>query len=82
MLPDMFAEFFPPSFVGIKTLYVFVVELVESFFGSSALGHKNKIQAVHETPVFIESSLVSYCVPKRRTGEGCEFGHVHIVQPQ
>ena len=82
MLPDTFAKFFAPFFVGIKTLYMFVVELVESFLGSNAFGHENKIQAVHQPPVFMESSFVFYCVPKRRAGEGCEFGHVHIVQPQ
>src|SRR5664280_148927 len=82
MLPDTFTEFFTPSFVGIKTLYVFVVELVESFLGSNPLGHKNKIQAVHQTPVFIKGSFVFYRTPKRRAGERRKFRHVHIIQPK
>ena len=82
MLPDTFAEFFAPFFVGIETLYVFVVELVEPFLGSDPLGHKNKIETVHQPPVFIENSLIFYCVPERRSGEGREFCHVHVVQAQ
>ena len=61
MLPDTFAEFFAPGGIGIKTLDMFVVEVIEPFFGCNPLGNKNKIQAVHQPPVFIKSSFVANC---------------------
>ena len=82
MLPDTFAEFFAPGDIGIKALYMLIIELIESLLGGNSFRNKNKIQTVHQPPVFIESSLIFYCVPERRSGEGREFCHVHVVQAQ
>ena len=82
MLPNTIAEFFAPGDIGIKALYMLIIELIESLLGGNSFRNKNKIQTVHQPPVFIESSLILYCVPERRSGKRREFGHVHIVQPK
>ena len=82
MLPDTVAEFFAPGGIGIKALHMLIIELIESLLGGNSFRHKNKIETVHQTPVFIECSLVFYCVPKRRSGKRRKLCHVHVVQPK
>ncbi len=53
VLPHSSSEFLSPFWIGIKTPYVFVIELVQPLGGFDSLGHEYEIEGVHQPPVFI-----------------------------
>jgi len=82
VLPETIPESLPPAGIGIEALYVLVVELVQPLPGGYAPGDENEIQAIHQPPVFLESSFHSDRRPEGGAGKGGEFGHVHVIQSQ
>jgi len=82
VLPESLAEFSAPCFVGIESFHVLVVKPVKSFLGRNPPGDENKIQAVHQPPVFEECPLFLDGLPERCAGKRCEFGHVHVIESQ
>jgi len=61
VLPDTPPEPPAPDRIGIKAFDVFVVKVIEFFFGFDSARNKNKIQAVHQPPVFREDSFLMDC---------------------
>lgn len=58
VLPDTAPESFAPGRIGIKAFDVLVVEPVEPFFRRNPLRHKDKVEAVHQPPVFRKGSFL------------------------
>jgi len=71
-----------PLFVRIKTFDVTVVQFIEPLPRTNPLWDKDKIQAVHETPIIDQDTFFPDSIPERGPGKGGEFCHIHIVQCQ
>jgi len=82
VFPEAISEFPPPAGIGIEALHMLVVELVQPLPGGNSPGDENKIQAIHQPPVFIERTLFPDRRPEGRSRERGELGHVHVIESQ
>ncbi len=74
------AEFAGPVLPGVKALDELFVELIEPLLGLDPLWHEDKVQAVHQFPLFLKRALVMDRLVDGRAGKGRELGHVHVVE--